>query len=154
MKILVCTDGSEQSQKALAKTAILAEKCSAKEVALIHVYEGKLAPRYLSAWGGKTDTATEDDIAYLRIRYQKEKEKGKKILQAAVEFFQDRGISTKAILEEGQPSLAISKIASEEKYDTIVIGSRGLSGLKKLFLGSVSTAVLQEAKDCTVVVVK
>ncbi|OPL14661.1 MAG: hypothetical protein AVO34_05855 [Firmicutes bacterium ML8_F2] len=154
MKILVCTDGSEQSHKALAKAAILAEECRTKEVALIHVYEGKLAPRYLSAWGGKTGTATEDDIAYLNIRYRKEKEKGEKILQAAVEFFQDRGIATKAIMEEGQPSLAINKIASEEKYDTIVIGSRGLSGLKKLFLGSVSTSVLQEAKDCIVVVVK
>ncbi|MDY6827507.1 MAG: universal stress protein [Bacillota bacterium] len=154
MKILVCTDGSEQSQKALAKASTLAEGCRTKEVGLIHVCEGKLDPRYFSAWGGKTDTVTEEDIAYLKKRYQKEKEKGKKILQAAVEFFQDRGIATKAILEEGQPSLAIIKIASEEEYDTIVIGSRGLSGLKKLFLGSVSSAVLQEAKDCTVVVVK
>jgi len=36
----------------------------------------------------------------------------------------------------------------------IVLGSRGLGGLKKIFLGSVSNAVIQEAKDCSVLVVK
>jgi len=154
MKILVCTDGSEQSQKALAKAATIAEGCKAEDVALIHVCEGKLDPRFSSAWGGKNYKATEDDIAYLKKRYHKEKEKGEKILQAAVEFFQDKGIKAKALLKEGQPSLAIIGVASEEGYDTIVIGSRGLSGLKKIFLGSVSSAVLQGAKDCTVVVVK
>jgi nucleotide-binding universal stress UspA family protein len=36
----------------------------------------------------------------------------------------------------------------------IVMGSRGLGGLKKFFLGSVSNAVVQEAENCSVLVVK
>ena len=42
MKILVCTDGSEQSQKALEKAAEIAVGCNANEVAIIHVYDEKL----------------------------------------------------------------------------------------------------------------
>lgn len=41
MKILVCTDGSEHSQKALEKAAIIAEGCNVDEVAIIHVYDEK-----------------------------------------------------------------------------------------------------------------
>jgi nucleotide-binding universal stress UspA family protein len=35
-----------------------------------------------------------------------------------------------------------------------VIDSKGLGGLKKLLLGSVSNAVAQEADNCTVIIVK
>ena len=36
----------------------------------------------------------------------------------------------------------------------IVIGGRGASGVQKLFLGSVSNAVIHEVKDCSVLIVK
>lgn len=43
--------------------------------------------------------------------------------------------------------------AKEGKYDTVVVGRRGLSGVKEFFLGSVSQKVLQGASHMTVVVV-
>jgi nucleotide-binding universal stress UspA family protein len=43
--------------------------------------------------------------------------------------------------------------AKEGGYDTIVVGRRGLSGVKEFFLGSVSQKVLQNAANITVVVV-
>jgi nucleotide-binding universal stress UspA family protein len=43
--------------------------------------------------------------------------------------------------------------AKEGKYDTIVVGRRGLSGVKEFFIGSVSQKVLQNASNLTVVVV-
>jgi len=42
---------------------------------------------------------------------------------------------------------------AEKGYDIVVLGRRGLSGLKEFFLGSVSQKVLQGAKDITVVLV-
>ena len=44
--------------------------------------------------------------------------------------------------------------AEIEGFDMIEIGSRGLGGLKKLFLGSISNAVIQQAKSCIVAAVK
>lgn len=39
MKILVCTDGSGQSQKAIEAAAKIACGCDDHEVAVVHVYE-------------------------------------------------------------------------------------------------------------------
>lgn len=47
----------------------------------------------------------------------------------------------------------ILEVAESEKFDTIVMGSRGLSDLKRFFIGSVSTRVSQHA-PCTVILVK
>ncbi len=53
------------------------------------------------------------------------------------------------------PSVAESIInyASEQKADLIVIGTRGTSGLKRLVLGSVASAVVAHA-SCPVLVVR
>ena len=45
MKILVCTDGSEESKKALEKASIIAKGCNVNEVAVIHVYHSNLPKR-------------------------------------------------------------------------------------------------------------
>jgi len=48
---------------------------------------------------------------------------------------------------------AIVQFAEKEKVELIVVGTRGLSGLKKLILGSVSSGVVSQA-PCSVLVVK
>ncbi|RKD26746.1 phosphate starvation protein [Ammoniphilus oxalaticus] len=58
-----------------------------------------------------------------------------------------------AIVLEGQPAQMIVEFAKERNADLIIMGSRGLSGLKELFLGSVSHHVVQKA-TCPVIVVK
>ncbi len=59
---------------------------------------------------------------------------------------------SKKILE-GRPSDKIVETAKEGGFDLIVIGSRGLGGVKEFFLGSVSDRVADEA-TCPVVIVK
>ncbi|ABB14618.1 universal stress protein [Carboxydothermus hydrogenoformans] len=44
-------------------------------------------------------------------------------------------------------------LAEEEGYDLIVLGARGLSGIKRYLLGSVSEAVVRLA-HCPVLIVK
>jgi nucleotide-binding universal stress UspA family protein len=53
--------------------------------------------------------------------------------------------ATHTFVKEGQPVRTILDFASENGYDLIVIGSRGLSGVKE-FLGSVSHGVVQRSK--------
>jgi len=53
----------------------------------------------------------------------------------------------------GKASLEIVKYAKNENIDLIVMGSRGLSGIKEFLLGSVSSQVLHHA-PCSVTVVR
>ncbi|HAC64709.1 MAG TPA: universal stress protein, partial [Cyanothece sp. UBA12306] len=53
----------------------------------------------------------------------------------------------------GTPGKSICKVAAEWKADLIVVGHRGLSGLKELLLGSVSNYVLHHA-PCSVLIVQ
>ncbi len=153
MKILVCTDGSDNSKKALEEAAVIAEGCKVNEVALIHVYEPKLDPKAPS-WGSRDYALTEKDNEYICKLLEEEKEDRKRILEDAVKFMKDRNVNARAILEEGHPAHTIVNLASQEGFDMIIMGSRGLGGLKKAFLGSISSAVIQEAENCTVAVVK
>ena len=150
MKILVCTDGSEQSQKAIKQASVIAEGCKADEVAVIHVHDYSMSKTVPYTTGRVAPEVIE------RSRKMKEEDKHKKqkMLSETEKIFKDKNIKTRTILEEGHPSDTIVKVAREEGFDMIVVGSRGLGGLKKLLLGSVSNAVIQEAEDCSVLVVK
>lgn len=157
MKILACTDGSEQSKKALEKAALIAEGCKSEDVAVIYVYEEKLDFSYLPLF--EVGAVTRDDVTVEEIeRFKKikaEQDAAKEnILAEAAEIFENRGIKVRKILVQGHPAETIIAVAEEENFELIVIGSRGLGGLQKLILGSVSNAVLQEAKNCCVLTVK
>ena len=152
MKILVCTDGSELSQKTLEKALIISEGCNVDEVAIIHVYDEKLD--FSAMPWGEGYVPTETEMEKFRKMQEEHKNERKKILQDALKLFEEKNINARTILKEGHPSHTIVETAHEEGFDMIIIGSRGLSGFKKVFLGSVSGAVVQEAKDCIVTVVK
>lgn len=157
MKILVCTDGSEHSVKALEKAYNIAEGYNEIEVAVIHVYEKKPGFPYFPDY--EVGAVTKDNVTkaelerFEQIQKQLEEER-EEILNKSVRVFEEKGMQVRKILEEGHPSETILHVAERDGFDMVVIGSRGLGGLKKLFLGSVSNAVLQQAKNCIVAVVK
>ena len=141
MKILLCTDGSKYSQKALEEASVIVKGCNVNEVAIIHVHE-----RY-----DPLPTIPNESIRWIMQEHKKE---GEKILSEALKLLKGKNIKARTILKEGHPADTILRLAHEEGFDMIVIGSRGLGGLKKLFLGSVSNAIIQEAINCSVLVVK
>jgi nucleotide-binding universal stress UspA family protein len=56
--------------------------------------------------------------------------------------------------KKSKPDLRVStKVLEKRDFDLIVMGSRGLGGVKEIFLGSVSDRVADEAK-CPVVIVR
>jgi nucleotide-binding universal stress UspA family protein len=67
--------------------------------------------------------------------------------------FKQREVDTNTFLVHGLPADEIVKKAETERYDMIVIGSRGRTAAKSFLLGSVSNRVSHQAK-CPVLIVK
>jgi universal stress protein E len=126
-KLLVAIDGSEQATKALEYAALLAKKFNSK-VTLLHVTEAKLA----------------------NLEPEEVKRISEKILwDAATEI---EGIDIDKRLEFGSPTQNIIRIAREENHDMIIVGSRGLSSVKRYLLGSVSEDVSLHARRSVLIV--
>lgn len=85
--------------------------------------------------------------------HKKLHEQHQKVLAEAAKLFEEKNIKVDTELKQGHPAYTIMETASEGNYNLIVMGSRGLGGFKKLLLGSVSNAVVQEA-DTNVLIVK
>ena len=147
MKILVCTDGSELSMKAAEKAAEIAGGCRVDEIALVHVY-----PYYVYS-GGIYPAPQLSSQPLGDTNQTEEKKDGERILAKAAQAFPDTGHGVKKILLSGHPAEEILKLAKTENYTLIIIANRGLGGLKKTLLGSVSNAVLQET-GASVMIVK
>ncbi len=149
MKILVCTDGSEHSKKTLEEASKIAGGCNADEVSIIYVYNQAPDFSYLREKGSSINA---EDIENFRKLEEQHKEECKNILSEALKVFEKKGLKARTIFEVGHPAETIVRVASEGEFDMIVIGNRGLGGLKRLFLGSVSNAVVHNAKPSVLTV--
>jgi nucleotide-binding universal stress UspA family protein len=56
-------------------------------------------------------------------------------------------------LAEGHPAEEILKVATRQRAHVIVMGSRGLAGVKRFLMGSVSQQVVRHA-PCSVLLVR
>ena len=146
-KILVPIDGSEPSYRALNFAVDLAEKYSAELTLLSVAQPFVITPQYIPQ-PMLTPILTQ--------RYDEEIEGAhKKMLSKAFEEAQkvDPEIKISKMLINGRPADKIIEISKKQGFDLIVIGSRGLGGVKEFFLGSVSDRVADEA-SCPVLIVK
>ena len=137
--ILVAYDGSELSKKALHVAAALLERVHRRTAD--HRY--RVAVPNLGGDGAMLDIG--------RIM-EELKNHGQLLLDEAADQVKDRAFPVNTVLLHGHPSTEIIDYAEQEKVDLIVMGNRGLNGVQRLFLGSVSHRVVQEA-PCDVLVV-
>jgi nucleotide-binding universal stress UspA family protein len=122
-KILVATDRSREAKLAATTSADLA-KSTNSELHVIHVgFEQK-----------RDEAQRELDTEVDMIR-----ESGAQVIQAHLEF--------------GMPDTAIIVLAEELGAGLIVMGSRGLGGVRRALLGSISDSVVRHA-HCPVMVVR
>jgi nucleotide-binding universal stress UspA family protein len=63
-----------------------------------------------------------------------------------------RDVPVHEVVEEGEAAATIVKEAENRSVDVIVVGSHGRTGIKRLFLGSVSEHVVRHA-HCPVLVI-
>jgi nucleotide-binding universal stress UspA family protein len=81
------------------------------------------------------------------------KTEAQQVLERHAERLRAQGVAVETVVREGYPATVIQEEAEEQRADLIVIGTRGLSGLKHLLLGSVAERVVQKA-PCPVLTVK
>lgn len=134
---LVPVDGSDQSIKA-AKYAIKMGKLMDAELLVFHCH--KPFPVTLGE-------------PYFQKAIDKMQIKVSSLLDPFRTLFNDSGIKFAERVLEGQPGAMICEAAKIEKCEMIIMGSRGRSELKGLFLGSVTHRVLHSA-PCPVLVVR
>ncbi|MBY6037622.1 universal stress protein [Fictibacillus nanhaiensis] len=141
-KILVAVDGSEGSFDAL-RNGIEIARNSGAELTLLYAMNKSVQPAYSSVYPvGMTDPASvREEVKEAQVS---EERFGEEILNKAQNRV-DPDIKTTTALLHGNPPATICAYAEKNNIDLIVIGNRGHSGLKKLFLGSVSQKVVSDA---------
>jgi len=78
---------------------------------------------------------------------------GEKVLDEVVEDGKKMGVEVQKILKLGSPSETILNVSKSLKVHTIVVGSEGKKGIKRVLLGSVAENVVRNA-ECTVLVAR
>ena len=148
-RILLATDGSEEATLA-AQTAIdLANKTGSE----LHVVYATIPPPYaLALYEGYAEGV--DAGAYLHDESEEHTRTGQGLLDEQVRKIKAVGGSVaQAHLREGRPEAEITALAEEIGAGLIVVGSRGLGGLRRAMMGSVSDSVVRHA-HCPVMVVR
>ncbi len=150
-KVLLATDGSEEAALA-AKTAIdIAQKTGSE----LHVVHARLMLPWMGYSTAETPTSSTVDAE------EEARERVMRWLSDQVERIEAEGGSvTQAYLRLGRPEEGIITVAEEivrlaEEIGAglIVVGSRGLGGIRRALMGSVSDSVVQHA-HCPVLVVR
>lgn len=135
--ILVAVDKSEHSDKAVVAAGDLA-KMTGGVVHLFHVLERQVV---VGKSGGSYELETEEDVESL--------------LSEETAMLAAAGVNFKPHVQRGRQEEtyhAILQLADEVSADVIVMGSRGLSALAALVLGSTTYKVLHASKRPVLVV--
>lgn len=134
-RILVCYDGSPESERALDRVAEVASAVSS-QVTVVSVAE----PIYRNPpYTGYADPA--------------EEETHRRLLAEATRKLASRGIACETVEPAREPVDAIVEAARETGADLIVVGSRHRGVARSLLFGSVSGELFVEA-PCDVLVVR
>jgi len=138
-KVLVPIDGSDNSFRALDAALLLSENLGAKvtaihvmeEIPVLHIQSEKLLRQLLDA-------------------YKKERQV---ILTKCSEIATSKGLSINTKLLQGNAGSTILDFCEKEKYDLIVMGSRGMGKFRELVLGSVSNKIVHHS-SCPVMIIR
>lgn len=143
-KILVPTDFSEHSDKALQKALDIGQQSGA-EITLLHGI-------------GQDIRECMSDYCFTADEFERFK---KGIFESSEEYLKrqlnkftiPQGVKIDSVVRHGVPYEEILKYQSENNFDLIIIASHGRSGIARYLMGSVATKVVNGAK-CEVLVLK
>lgn len=144
-KILVAVDGSIPSLDAARQAIDLAKKYEADLIA-VHVISSNLRYEYN---GQNVSPGPLKEIVSIAM------EKGQKYVDKIKEMTSSKisKVQTEVLLAVESVVKEIVEYAEKQNVDLIVIGTRGMSGIKRMFLGSTASGVVTYS-HCPVLVVK
>jgi len=137
-KILLAYDGSEGANKALNAGINLAQIHQAELWALA-------VQERLPRFSGTMDEVQEEK-AFANQHYGQ-------LLEVARAKAQEAGLELKTLMRPGHPAQTILQVAKEGKFDLILVGHSGLSGVWAAFLGTTAEKVSRHA-PCSVLIVR
>jgi nucleotide-binding universal stress UspA family protein len=150
-KILLATDGSEEATLAAQTAVDLADKTNSE---LHAVYVGELDYGHPSYDPSYDPSFAVTDYEYMQQIQENLEQEARKALDAEVERVKAAGGRVvEAHLSMGSPDAEIVKLADDIGAGLIVLGSRGLGGIRRALIGSVSDSVVRHA-HCPVLVVR
>ncbi|MEG6522351.1 universal stress protein [Desulfotomaculum sp. 1211_IL3151] len=141
-KILLAVDGSENAKRAVDYVIKVAKKQGDLNITLIHVINSRKEINKLRN--------TSSEIEEIKQRVISE---GYKIINDHEEILKHTGLCVTTKLIDGDPAIKVVEFAKLGEYDHIVLGTRGLTDLQSIVLGSVSHKVLA-LSECPVTFVK
>ncbi|MGB3069260.1 MAG: universal stress protein [Ottowia sp.] len=137
-RILVATDGSPLSKKAVNSAISLAVTCGAELIAL------KIIPRYPQSYFEGSIALSVDDVKRVEKQWTEE---GQAIVDTVKKAGEAKGVKVKALVVKSDVvSEALIAAAKKHKADVIVMASHGRRGVKRLLLGSETQQVLTHSE--------
>lgn len=138
-RILVAVDGSKQAEWAFKNAVAIAKRNENSTLYVASIIDATIATSGLSD-------------PYIFNSFFK---KTKKLVESYVEVAKNEGLeNVHGIVEQGIPKIVLSEdIVDEKDIDLIVCGSSGLTGFKRMLMGSVSEGIVRYAK-CDVIIIK
>ena len=137
-KALICVDGSIYSDKVVKDASYMTGRLKKHTITLVNVVD-------------RPDVSPENPyasvVADLKIKSQKILDRAKKLYEKSGEKCETKILVSMNVADE------IVKYAEDEGFDYIVVGTRGLSGLKRMLLGSVADKIVRHA-HCPIVVIR
>lgn len=136
MNVLVATDGSDHSMKAVQRALEMAEKENAKVTVMAVAFYAK------------------EDLDEMPPDIQEKLEsQARSALKKAKAVFDEKGMGIETVMEAGVvPANNIIARAEREKFDHILLGSTGVTGVSRAFIGSTAAKVAAYAPCCVTIV--
>jgi nucleotide-binding universal stress UspA family protein len=146
LKILFATDGSGYA-KETGRFLISIPFHNDSEITILHVIQSGLdIPEKFNV---KIDESIKKVLTEIKSSALKESEK---TIQQARKFLGNKFTKVNSLTSDGEPALEILNTAKVLETDLIVVGSKGMRGIKGM-LGSVSRYILDHSK-CSVLIGK
>lgn len=135
--IVIATDGSENSERAISYGIEIA-KISGARVYGLHVID--------------TFSLSESWTAGRESLYEILKREGEEAIFKVKECGEASGVEVKEVLLEGHPSNEIIDFAEKNNIDLIIMGTLGKTGLDRFLMGSVAEKVVRNSRVPVLVV--
>jgi nucleotide-binding universal stress UspA family protein len=152
-RILLATDGSEDATYA-TEAAVELSKETSSELHVVYVGEDAYSATLVYPQATDSGGIEQEDPVLLEELERQFEQIARRVLDAEVEKVRAAGGTVaQAHLRIGKAATEIVDVAEILSAGLIVVGSRGLSGIRRALMGSVSDSVIRHA-HCPVLVVR
>ncbi len=151
-RILVAVDRSEKNNSVFDSAVTLA-KATGATLMLLHVLSDNESGYPALPTYAYYPMIDDRDFEVYREKLAEYKKWGLDFLQNLTEKATEAGVDSEYTQLTGNPGRIICELADTWEADLIMVGSRGLKGIKEMFLGSVSNYVTHHT-PCSVLIVR